>query len=71
MRRLIWLPLGGFLLIAGATIAAAAPTVTPTANAPWLTPRRRLLRPLPRLQPGRGTSRISSRPSWAALTTAC
>ena len=33
MRRLIWLPLAGFLLITGATIAAAAPTVTPTANA--------------------------------------
>ncbi len=33
MRRLIWLPLGGFLLIAGAAIAAAAPTVTPTSNA--------------------------------------
>lgn len=32
MRRLIWLPIAGFLLIAGATIAAAAPTVTPAAS---------------------------------------
>jgi len=32
MRRLIWLPLGGFLLIAGAAIAAAAvPTIPPAA----------------------------------------
>jgi len=32
MRRLIWLPLGGFLLIAGAAIAAAAvPTIVPSA----------------------------------------
>lgn len=34
MRRLIWLPIAGFLLVAGAAIAAAAaaPTVTPTAQ---------------------------------------
>jgi hypothetical protein len=34
MRRLIWLPLAGFLLIAGAAIAAAAtaPSVTPVAQ---------------------------------------
>lgn len=28
MKRLIWLPLAGFLLIAGAAVAAAAPTIT-------------------------------------------
>jgi polyhydroxyalkanoate synthesis regulator phasin len=34
MRRLIWLPIAGFLLVAGAAIAAAAaaPTVTPLAQ---------------------------------------
>jgi len=34
MRRLIWLPIAGFLLVAGAAIAAAAaaPTVTPVAQ---------------------------------------
>jgi len=34
MRRLIWLPIAGFLLVAGAAIAAAAaaPTVTPAAQ---------------------------------------
>jgi hypothetical protein len=34
MRRLIWLPIAGFLLVAGAAIAAAAaaPTITPTAQ---------------------------------------
>jgi polyhydroxyalkanoate synthesis regulator phasin len=34
VRRLIWLPIAGFLLVAGAAIAAAAaaPTVTPTAQ---------------------------------------
>jgi len=28
MKRLIWLPIAGFLLIAGAAVAAAAPTIT-------------------------------------------
>ena len=32
MKRIIWLPLAGFLLIAGATVAAAAPTITPVAT---------------------------------------
>ena len=34
MRRLIWLPIAGFLLVAGAAIAAAAstPTITPVAQ---------------------------------------
>jgi len=32
MKRLIWLPLAGFLLIAGAAVAAAAPTVMETAR---------------------------------------
>ena len=27
MKRLIWLPVAGFLLVAGATVAAAAPGV--------------------------------------------
>lgn len=33
MRRLIWLPVAGFLLIAGATVAAAAPTIADKASA--------------------------------------
>jgi polyhydroxyalkanoate synthesis regulator phasin len=33
MRRLIWLPVAGFLLIAGAAVAAAAPTVLDRAQA--------------------------------------
>lgn len=32
MKRLIWLPIAGFLLIAGATVAAAMPGVTSTAG---------------------------------------
>ncbi len=32
MRRLFWLPLAGFLLIAGATVAAAAPSIANTAS---------------------------------------
>lgn len=32
MKRLIWLPLAGFLLIAGATIAAAAPALVDSAK---------------------------------------
>jgi len=32
MRRLIWLPVAGFLLIAGAAVAAAAPTVLDRAQ---------------------------------------
>lgn len=32
MKRLIWLPLAGFLLIAGAAVAAAAPTVVDQAR---------------------------------------
>jgi hypothetical protein len=33
MKRLIWLPIAGFLLVAGAAVAAAAaPTITNTAN---------------------------------------
>jgi hypothetical protein len=32
MKRLIWLPLAGFLLIAGAAVAAAAPTVMESAR---------------------------------------
>jgi polyhydroxyalkanoate synthesis regulator phasin len=31
MKRLIWLPIAGFLLIAGATVAAAMPGLTSTA----------------------------------------
>lgn len=31
MKRLIWLPVAGFLLIAGAAVAAAAPSVASTA----------------------------------------
>ena len=33
MRRLIWLPVAGFLLIAGAAVAAATPAVVDTATA--------------------------------------
>ena len=33
MKRLIWLPMAGFLLIAGAAVAAAAPTVVDSARA--------------------------------------
>src|SRR6187431_2241838 len=33
MRRLIWLPVAGFLLIAGAAAATAAPTVLDRAQA--------------------------------------
>lgn len=36
MKRLVWLPLAGFLLIGGATVAAAAPsilTISPSAEA--------------------------------------
>jgi hypothetical protein len=32
MKRLIWLPIAGFLLIAGATVAAAMPGLTSTAG---------------------------------------
>jgi hypothetical protein len=32
MKRLIWLPLAGFLLIAGATVAAAAPSIVDSAR---------------------------------------
>src|SRR5438477_238339 len=32
MRRLIWLPIAGFLLIAGAAVAAAAPTLLNTSQ---------------------------------------
>jgi hypothetical protein len=32
MKRLIWLPIAGFLLIAGATVAMAAPTVLDAAK---------------------------------------
>ena len=32
MKRLIWIPVAGFLLVAGAAVAAAAPTITSTAN---------------------------------------
>jgi polyhydroxyalkanoate synthesis regulator phasin len=32
MKRLIWLPLAGFLLVAGAAVAAAAPTITAVAD---------------------------------------
>jgi hypothetical protein len=32
MKRLIWLPIAGFLLIAGAAVAAAAPTVVESAK---------------------------------------
>lgn len=32
MKRLIWLPIAGFLLIAGATVAAAAPSLVDSAR---------------------------------------
>ncbi len=32
MKRLIWLPVAGFLLVAGATVAAAAPALADTAQ---------------------------------------
>ncbi|MGI8928156.1 MAG: hypothetical protein ACR2H0_01640 [Candidatus Limnocylindrales bacterium] len=32
MKRLIWLPVAGFLLVAGATVAAAAPSLADTAQ---------------------------------------
>jgi hypothetical protein len=32
MKRLIWLPIAGFLLIAGATVAAAAPALLDSAK---------------------------------------
>ncbi len=32
MKRLIWLPIAGFLLIAGAAVAAAAPTITAVSS---------------------------------------
>jgi hypothetical protein len=32
MKRLIWLPIAGFLLVAGAAVAAAAPTITTVAQ---------------------------------------
>ncbi len=41
MRRFIWLPLAGFLLIAGAAAAIAAPTVVSTASEALGTPLAR------------------------------
>jgi polyhydroxyalkanoate synthesis regulator phasin len=41
MRRFIWLPLAGFLLIAGATVGAAAPSIFSGENNPLSAPLER------------------------------